>query len=247
MLHPGFKSVRKSPNPIRTVAWCIAVLLCFCAPLLSSNTPAKPFQKWTREEAISILTRSAWAKQETFTRIVGGIGSGISGQKEIYSTFFVRFLSARPIREAYARLRQIQARYDQLDKDAKRDIDASLAPGLNLDVSRWIVVTLGFRSNDPSVELRIKQFLEVQTTETMKTRAYLSSPRFPQLKLAAYFPPKEEEVGAKFVFPRAFEGAPIVGPEDSLVTFELDVPGFDPDLRVNFPVPELLVKGVPVL
>jgi hypothetical protein len=202
---------------------------------------------WTLEEAVGILTHSPWARQETFTFVVGGIGSGIAGEKEIYSTFFVRLLSARPVREAFARVRQIQSNYDALGREERKKFDASLEPGLRLDVHRWIVVTLGFRSNDPNAELRVKQFLEVQTTETMKSRAYLSTTHFPQLELAAYFPPREEVVGAKFVFPRKVIGIPVVIAEDETMTFELDVPGFDRGLRIRFDVSEMLLKGEPAL
>ncbi len=225
-----------------------AVILCLvgCAcRALAQNTV--DFRSWNLQHAVGLLSQSAWARQETYTRVVGGVGSGISGEKEIYSTFFIRFLSARPIREAYARVRQIQADYDRLSPEDRLKLDRSLEPGLRLDVSRWVVVALSFRSNDRTEELRVKNFLKTQTTDTMRPRAYLSTVRIPQVPLAAYFPPVEDEVGAKFVFPRRLEAAPIVSATDSAVAFELDIPGFDPDLRASFPVPEMLVKGEPVL
>jgi hypothetical protein len=213
----------------------------------SERIPEKPFSTWTLAEAVGVLNGSPWARRETYTRVVGGIGSGVSGEKEIYSTFFIRFLSAGPIREAYARVHQIQANYDQLGEEERRRIDRTLEPGLRLDVSRWIVVALSFRSNDARLERRIKQFLEVQTSESMKSRAYLAAARFPQVEIAAYYPPIEDVVGAKFVFPRTIDGAPVVSALDPAVAFELEVPGFEPELRVSFPVSEMLVEGIPVL
>lgn len=219
------------------------------ATLLSApqQVTDKPYQKWTLEEALGILTHSPWSKQETRTSIIGGIGSGLSGEKEIYSTFFVRFLSARPIRQAYARLIQIQSNYDGLSRENKKKLDGTLEPGLYTDFTRWIVLTLGFRSNDPNVEMQVKQFLNVQTTETMKSRAYLSTTHFPQLELAAYFPPREDAIGAKFVFPRKIVGIPVVFSEDETLIFELGIPGFQPDLRVRFDVAGMLIRDEPVL
>ncbi len=196
----------------------LTILLAGASMLFAQGPKSEDFGRLSLQEAVALLTRSPWARQETYTRILGGIGSGLSGEKEIYSTFFVRFLSARPIREAYARVRQIQANYDKLPPEEKLRLDRALEPGLTLDVSRWIVLTVGFRSNDPSVELRVRQFLEVQTTESMRLRAYLSTVRFPQLKLAAYFPPHEDEVGAKFVFPRSVGGVPVISGEDAAVS-----------------------------
>ena len=86
--------------------------VAFFSPLLAvaatSWTNLEPFHQWPMDKAVKILNDSPWAKQETFTRVIRGVGSGISGEKEIYNTFYVRFLSARPIREAYARVQQIQ-------------------------------------------------------------------------------------------------------------------------------------------
>jgi hypothetical protein len=204
---------------------------------------ARNYHSWTLEEAVGMLTDSPWARKETYTRIIGGIGSGLSGEKEIYSTFFVRFLSAGPIREAYARVRQIQAGYDRMSREEQQKFDAAVERGLKLDVRNWIVITVGFRSNDQSLELRVKRFLESQTTETIKSRAFLSTGLVPQLEIAAYYPPREEVVGAKFVFPRRLKDRPVVAPGDHQVTFELDVPGFDPELRAIFPTAEMKVGG----
>ncbi len=218
------------------------LVIAGCVSIFAQDAGLGDFRGWNLQKAVSILTDSPWARQDTYTSIIGGIGSGISGQKEIYSTFFIRFLSARPIREAYARVRQIQAGYENLSEADKLRFDHSLEPGLNLDSSRWIVVTLTFRSNDPNVELRVKQFLDLQTTGTMKPHAYLSTLRLPQVNLAAYFPPRQDEVGAKFVFPRAVDGTPTVSRSDESVTFELEVPGFNPNLSVRFPVPDMLIN-----
>ena len=225
----------------------LAVWLAALVSLSVFGATDKPFRKWTLEEAVEILTDSPWARQETFTRVVGGIGSGVMGEKEIYNTFFVRFLSARPVREAYARIQQIQAGYDELDRDGRRRVDESLASVLRLDSSRWIVLTVSFRSNDSSIEQRMKEFFEVETTDSMRSKVRLSTGHFPELELAAYFPPRDEAVGAKFVFPRSVDGTPVVSPDDPHVTFEIDVPGFESDLRATFPVSGMLINGKPVL
>jgi len=203
----------------------------------------KPYRKWTLDEAVEVLTHSPWARQETFTRVVGGIGSGVLGEKEILNTFFVRLLSARPVREAYARIRQIQAGYDGLSNEERRRLDASLLSVLKLDTSRWIVVTVSFRTNDESTEIAVRQFFETQTTESMRSRAHLSTDRFTQIELAAYFAPDDEAVGAKFVFPRQVGGEAAVDKNDQNVIFELAVPGLEHELRVTFPVPKMVVKG----
>jgi hypothetical protein len=240
--------------PIRICRAGKTFLVLVCAFFLVGTTfgadasyAGKSFRKWTLQEALEVLTQSPWSRQETFTRVVGGIGSGIAGEKEIYSTFFLRFLSAQPVREALARVRQILSGYDQMDRDGKKRMDAALEPGLRLDVHRYIVLALEFRSNDPNLEMRVRQALESQTTETIKSRVYLSTDHFQQIEIAAYFPPEENIVGARFVFPRRLVGIPVVFPDDVSLVFELDVPGFDRTLRLKFDVPAMLRKGEPAL
>lgn len=228
--------------------WCLVItMLAVILAQAGVYSNDHKYKAWTLEEALQVLTRSPWAKQHTYTRVVGGIGSGVLGEKEIYSTFFVRILSARPVREAFARINQIQHGYDQMAADEKHDLDALISPGLEMDVSRWIILTVSFRSSDRNEELRVKQFFETQTIETIRNRAFLSTSRWGQVQASAYYPPQEDELGAKFVFPRELEGEPVISSAEDSFSFELALPGFDPELRTTFTISEMLVDKEPVL
>ena len=208
---------------------------------------SRPFSQWSLDEAVGLLNDSPWARQSTFTRVIGGVGSGVSGEKEIFSTFYTRLLSARPVREAFARVQQIHHGYDELTDEERDEFDALIAPGLDLDVSDWIIVAVAFRSNNPGEETRVSRFFRTQSVETLRNSAFLSTERFPQIELEAYFPPLGDGVGAKFVFPRGVNGSSIVTPEDRSVIFELDAPVADPQLAVTFTVEDLVVEGGLVL
>jgi hypothetical protein len=202
--------------------------------------PQKEFNRWSQDEAVSVLNKSPWARQVTFTRVVGGIGSGVFGEKEIYSTFFVRFLSALPIREALVRL-------DQIQPAAKREFDRVTARLLDPDLARWIILTVNFRSNDPDTERSVKQFFQSQSYETIKNRVHLSTLRFPQLEISAYYPPQGDAIGAKFVFPRRVDSVPVVSDEDKNITFQLDPVGMSSDLIVDFSLASMKIRGELVL
>ena len=184
-----------------------------------------PFWKWPLSKAVQILNSSAWARQETFTTVVGGVGSGRSGEKEIYNRFYVRFLSARPVREAYARILQIQSGYDNLREDEQVRFDKLLQPGLEMETAQWIVVSISFRSNDPDQESQMRRYFLSETTATLKDKTFLSTAQFPQVKLHSFFPPLEESVGARFVFPREIGGQPLVSEAAGDIVFEmLEIP-----------------------
>lgn len=209
--------------------------------------PRKEFTRWSADEAVSVLNKSPWARQITFTRVVGGIGSGVYGEKEIYSTFFVRFLSALPIREALVRLQQIEQGYDQMDAAARSSFDSVTSRLLRPDLARWIVLTVNFRSNDPDTERSVKQFFQSQSFETIKNRVHLSTLRFPQLEISAYYPPQGDTIGAKFVFPREIDAVPVLTDQDKAVTFQLDPVGIESDLVVDFPLAPMKIDGELVL
>lgn len=203
----------------------------------------KNFRDWTEEDSVWILNESPWARRETFTRIVGGVGSGVRGEKEILSSYFVRFLSAPPIRQAFLRIQQIRTGYSQMPPDEKRRFDSVTQPGLELDVRHWIVVSVAFRSNDSDEEIQFRRHFRAQTLETLRNTTALSTRRFPDLRPAAYFPPEEDSVGAKFVFPRRMGGAPVVSGEDGEIAFEMESPVGASQLRSIFQVQEMRLAG----
>ncbi len=227
---------------VKSVFLSILALLAIPALVASDS-----YQNWTLSEALKLLNDSSWAQQETYTQVIGGIGSGLQGEKEIYNTFFVRFLSAAPIRQAYARIKQIHVGYDTLKEAEREKINEQIKLGLELDVSQWIIVAVTFRSNNLSQQSRVDQFFQSQTLETLRTRVFLSTDNFPKLHPLAYYPPKEESVGAKFVFPRKIDNISVITPDDEMVVFELDVIGMEHDLRAIFSVQEMIVDGVLVI
>jgi len=203
----------------------IWILLGFGLAGVQDTAGDEPFWKWSLAKAVKILNSSAWARQETFTSVIPGVGSGQAGEKEIYSTFYVRFLSAEPIREAYARVLQIEHGYDRLTGEKKRRFDQLLEPLLGLDTDEWVVIALGFRSNDPEQESQIRRYFQSQTTATLRDKVFLSTDQYSQVRIHAYFPPVEESVGAKFVFPRTIGGADLVSAGKGRISFELlDLP-----------------------
>jgi hypothetical protein len=196
------------------------------------------------DKAVQILNASPWARQETSTRVISGVGSGISGEKEIYNTFYIRFLSARPVREAYARVQQINHGYDRMSPEQKRRFEMAQSANLDMDVRQWIVVSISFRSNDPNEESSVRRFFQSETVKTLKNKVYLSTAACPQLELSAYFPPREESVGAKFVFPREANGTPVVTKDCETITLEmLGFTGANSRLRATFSIKPMAVDG----
>jgi hypothetical protein len=219
------------------------ILLCMASLATASAYQEAP-PKMPLAKAVQMLNSSPWAHQETFTRVIPGVGSGESGEKEIFNTFYVRLFSAPPIREALLRILQIQYGYEGWDAGVKQRFNESAAADLLSGYGDWIVVSVSFRSNDPNEESNVRRFFEKQTPETLKNKAFLSTEQFSQLRIHTYFAPRDEGLGAKFVFPRQIEGTPLISGSSKSVTFELlDVPTASPRLRARFAVKDMTING----
>lgn len=222
----------------------IVMILLWTASLAAIAASQEKVAKLSLAEVIEVLNSSAWAKQETFTRVVSGVGSGESGEKEIFNTFYVRIISAKPIREALARLQQIQYGYDELSSEIKSRFDDYVSTELLSGFGDWIVVSVSFRSNAPQEESNVRRFFQKETAETLKNKAFLSTEQFSQVPIQTYFSPRDEGIGAKFVFPRQVDGVPILSARSKSIAFELlDVPTASPRLRVRFSVKDMIING----
>jgi hypothetical protein len=226
------------------IASFLGIFLAFMAGAPESWVAHEPFNKWSLDKAVQLLNASPWAKQETFTRVISGVGSGVSGEKEIYNRFYVRILSARPIREAYARVQQIQNGYDRMPAEEKEQFAKAQMQNLDWNSAQWIVVSVGFRSNDPNEESTVRRFFQSETVKTLKNKVFLSTASCPQVELSAYLPQREESIGSKFVFPREVNGVPVVTQESTDITLELlNVTADIPRLRTTFAVKPMTVGG----
>jgi hypothetical protein len=244
---PDISESRRMKKLTLGAVFSLCILIVSLSNAAGSGFTGEPFHKWSLDTAVKVLNSSPWAKQETFTRVIGGVGSGVSGEKEIYSTFYLRFLSARPIREAYARVQQIQHGYDRMSPEERHAFERLQQQNLDLNSSEWIVVSVSFRSNDPNQENTVRNFFRNQTVNTLKNKVYLSTPLLSQVEIIDYFPPREESIGAKFVFPRTVNGIQVISPDCSHITIELLGIASVPDFRSTFAVRQMLVDGQLVL
>jgi hypothetical protein len=117
--------------------------------------------------------------------------------------YHVRFLSAKPIRQAFARMIEIQ------EKDNKSVRD-QLGPFVERDFSDYIVVAVSFDSPDKRFEGPVLQAFSSATSSTLKTQAYLERSDGKRLFVIDYKPPINDGLGAKFVFPRMVDGQPFL-------------------------------------
>ena len=185
----------------------------------------KSWTKWSKKEAEKILSDSPWAKVQTDTDTsemmyspthTPGTGSrtqsasvnidrasvGATNQP-VNVKFHVRFFSARPIRQALARMMEISQK-------PPADVVAKLHQFAELKSTNSIIVTVTFDSPDQRYTGVVMQSFNSAATGTLKNSTYLQRADGKQLFLEEYVPPGKDGFGARFIFLRGPDGQPFI-------------------------------------
>jgi|GEM_PF-1613994 len=151
--------------------------------------------------------------------------SGVSGEKELYDRYTVRFFTAPVIRQAYVRWLQLMKGYDSMNPEQKKALDGITANALAMTFPDQVIIGLEFESNNRQLAMEVSRQLKQITKDQLKQKAYLITDRLGRIEIADYYPPSPDGTGAKFVFPRQVNGSPILTAEDKEIRLELFVPG----------------------
>ncbi len=226
----------------RRIGLFLAGTAWFCGALLMARDFwDKPYREWNPKQVLQILNDSPWAGQVVLTRQVGGRrSSGVSGEKELFDSYTVRLFSALPIRQAYVRMMQIMAQYDEMKPEQKSEFDTKHARALNIDTGDQIIVSLEFQTNDKQLAMSVDRQLKTTTADLLKQQVYLISDRLGRMQLREYYPPALDGTGAKFIFPRSVDGKPVVSGEDKSLKFEFYVPNTDHKVFYEWKVKKML-------
>jgi len=128
-------------------------------------------------------------------------------------SYRICFLSARPIRQAFART--ILARQRVPDDR----LISQLQDFVERDFSQYIVIAVNVESNDQRFSGPIMQAINSANTGSLKNDAYLERQDGKRLFLSQYIAPISDGLGAKFIFPRLIDGLPFLNRNSGNVRF----------------------------
>ena len=128
-------------------------------------------------------------------------------------SYRICFLSARPIRQAFAKM--ILSR--QHDPDDR--LVAQLQAFVERDFSPYVVIAVSVEANDQRFSGPIMQAINSANTGTLKNNAYLERQDGKRLFLSEYIAPIADGLGAKFIFPRLVDGLPFLSSDSGTVRF----------------------------
>lgn len=238
---------------MKTVA-VLYLLLISCLVGFSITTQgqkrSETWTDWSRKDAEKVLSSSPWAQTQVETDLSemfytptsqnrGAPNSASRGQQgatnqEVSLSYHIRFFSARPIRQAHARLYQIQQKLS--DEESK-----GLETFANAMPSKVIIVTVTYESSDGRTLGRVMQLFESAITATLKNKVYLERKDGTRLFLEEYVPPGKDGFGARFIFPRFSQQRPFISDDAGEIRFYAEFPE-SVKLNMRFSVSQMKYK-----
>ncbi|MGH9936701.1 MAG: hypothetical protein ACREAM_10675 [Blastocatellia bacterium] len=228
----------------------IAVALLVVATLAvvaGAQKKFKPWTEWSPKEAQKMLDDSPWGQtqvetntSEMFYSPTAPRGSASRSEQGAFNqatwiNYRIRFLSARPIRQAFARAMEAQ-------QPSNSQLSKSLRDFVERSFDEWTVVAVTFESRDGRISGAALQDFNSATAGTLKNKSYLETKGGERLFLEDYKPPSNDGLGAKFIFRRVVEGKPFITAESGEARFYSEV-GKSIKLNMRFKVTEMNYDG----
>lgn len=235
----------------------LLLALCACSAFAQKE---KPWTELSEKEAAKILNDSPWgqtqieAKQEAPGSAITAVSAPRRDTERVLSSndanrmetgqpkadtsvkFRMRFLSAKPVRGAFARILLLK----------KPEVDENLSTQLQGFVDRdfgdYVVVVLTPEAADTRLVGPTMQFLTTATADVFKDKVYLERKDGKRLTLADYRPPGPDGMGAKFVFMRKLEGQPFLTVDSDNVRFFAQL-SEKMKLNVKYKVSDMMYDG----
>lgn len=211
--------------------FCAALIMASAIAILSAQQ--KPWSEWTKKDVEKTLNDSPWAQTQTETdtsettysstisqttaarredsRITdaGKVESAAKNPAKSVK-YRIRLLSARPIREAFARM------VLSAQQSPAPDLAQQLQGFVDRDFSEYVVVAVTVEASDQRHATPISQAFNSATADLLKNTTYLERKDGKRLFLMDYRPPTNDGMGAKFVFARSVDGKPFIGEADNV-------------------------------
>jgi hypothetical protein len=223
-------------------------LILICA--VSVAAQKRNWLEWSKKDAERILNDSAWGQTQTETDTsemtfspttpTGANAAARSSRgalnQAVSINYRIRFLSAKPVRQAFARLILMQ------QEEHRAQLLPALESFVERDFSEYIVVAVTFDSTDQRFSTAAMQSFNAATTQTLKNATYLERKDGKRLFLAEYRTPIADGLGAKFVFQRKPDGQAFLDEKSGEVRFVCEM---SKNIKLNrrFKISEMIYNG----
>jgi hypothetical protein len=223
--------------------WLAFAFLVTAATVVIGQKP-KPWTEWTKKDAEKILYDSPWSQTQVETDVSemfytptsdpnrpGVRSSSVSANRQAEGAknqatsikYRIRFFSAPPVRQALARMIELQKKPDEAT--TRRLHDFAEVPAKDS-----IILTVSFECPDQRYANKVMQAFDAAITNVLKNNTYLELNGGKRLFLEEYVPPGSDGFGARFIFLRRPDGQLFITPDSGDVRFYSEV---DKNIKLN--------------
>jgi hypothetical protein len=233
----------------------VLMLLVFTALAVDSVTgqkQAKSWKEWSKKDAEKILSDSPWAHPQVDTDLSemffqpttnsarapnanSRLEQGATNQSTSV-TYSIRFFSARPVRQAFIRMIQLQK------KDIEPDVLARMNSFAEVEAGDSIIIAVTIEGTDKRSLGKVMQIVSSAATGTLKNTTYLERNDGKRVFLEEYVPPGRDGFGARFIFPRTVDERPFLSPQFNDVRFVSELESTI-KLNMRFKVADMIMDG----
>jgi hypothetical protein len=231
----------------------ILIAVAIAANLALTQEKTKPWTEWSKKDAEKILNDSPWGQSQivessdststsAITKTQGAGNESVSRSGQSGETlgaksvnYRARFLTAKPVREAFARLVISQP-------NAGKELTDQLQGFIDRDFGKYLVVAFTIDSSDQKMATAAMAALARMNVEMLKGKVFLERKDGKRLELIDYKPPIADNMGAKFVFERELDSQPFLTPESESVKFVME-PSEKLKVNVRFKVPTMVYNS----
>jgi len=240
-----------TPAKLRSAALVSLSLLVLVSTMVTAQKKNIPWTEWSKKDAEKVLTDSPWAQTQIDTNLtemfyaptspLGGAPNrsqrNVEGatNQEIKLTYHIRFFSARPVRQALARLYQLQ---ESPDEERQR----RLRTFAEMESKDAIILTVTFETPDGRYSGKLMQQFNSAVTAILKNKTFLEKNDGGRLFLSEYVPPGKDGFGARFIFAKQVGNKPYFDSNTKEVRFYCEL-SESLKLDMRFKVSDMMYNG----
>lgn len=235
----------------------VSAILSVAVAVDAVQKEKKSWTNWDRKETEKILNHSPWAQLQNDTDTTemffrptsdpnlpgGSRAPNAAGRTEQGATnqatnvtYGIRFFSARPIRQAFVRMIQLQ------QKQIEPEVLERMKSFAELPATDSIIIAVTIEGTDKRSLGKVMQLINSSVTGTLKNTTYLERNDGKRLFLEEYSPPGRDGFGARFIFPRWVDEKLFLNPEINEVRFVSEI-GSMIKLNKRFKLADMLLDG----
>lgn len=211
----------------------------------------KDYRQWSEKECAKLLEDSPWAKSYTLSRVFIDQVQQSTGDRAREQTPFIRYdvqlRSAMPIRQALVRRMQIAQKYDTLPSDQREQFDKQAEAFLSASFPDTVVLYVTYSSNVLTYVRELARHWQTHTTERLRNFVFLIGSKGDKAPLLRYTPVGGESGQFQLIFPRIYEGRPILTAQDKSLKLEFPHPAIgelgDARILIEFKVDKMVAHG----